>query len=284
MSGYRSEVNFITAFTGENRRNTDPVPQKYAVRRSAVAARSGLCYNSRKGKGVDPVCEKNALWFYLVPLMAAALYAAVCLELPVQLHIIAPIALLLVLAAVSLRRRKCLLNVFAVLAAAALCADWLCRVPGFGVVPIRALVGETQEITAAALRDAEVYDTDQRVLLLGGDWWTAGGLCLRCYLPETEPPLLAGDRIRVMAIHFMCRTRSAALTVRRIRRPRAAISRARMRPTRSTTRCSSRSWTLNGTACALRRRGSHGSAEMRCSVPLPEREAGLLTGPAGRRQ
>ena len=37
---------------------------------------------------------------YLVPPMAAALYAAVCLELPVQLHIIAPIALLLVLAAV----------------------------------------------------------------------------------------------------------------------------------------------------------------------------------------
>lgn len=32
---------------------------------------------------------------YLVPPMAAALYAAVCLELPVQLHIIAPIALLL---------------------------------------------------------------------------------------------------------------------------------------------------------------------------------------------
>ena len=53
---------------------------------------------------------------YLVPPMAAALYAAVCLELPVQLHIIAPIALLLVLAAVFLRRRKCLLNVFAVLA------------------------------------------------------------------------------------------------------------------------------------------------------------------------
>ena len=43
---------------------------------------------------------------YLVPPMAAALYAAVCLELPVQLHIIAPIALLLVLAAVFLRRRK----------------------------------------------------------------------------------------------------------------------------------------------------------------------------------
>ena len=35
---------------------------------------------------------------YLVPPMAAALYAAVCLEMPVQLHIIAPIALLLVLA------------------------------------------------------------------------------------------------------------------------------------------------------------------------------------------
>ena len=36
--------------------------------------------------------------------------------------------------------------------------------------------------------------------------------------------------------------------------------------------------TLNGTACALRRRGSHGSAEMRCSVPFRNAEAGLLTG------
>ena len=185
---------------------------------------------------------------YLVPPMAAALYAAVCLELPVQLHIIAPIALLLVLAAVFLRRRKCLLNVFAVLAAAALALTGFAVFRDLRVVPIRALAGETQEITAAALRDAEVYDTDQRVLLSAE---TADGrrFRLRCYLPETEPPLLAGD-------------------VRHIRRPRAAISRARMRPTRSTTRCSSRSWTLNGTACALRRRGSHGSAEMRCSVPF----------------
>ena len=203
---------------------------------------------------------------YLVPPMAAALYAAVCLELPVQLHIIAPIALLLVLAAVFLRRRKCLLNVFAVLAAAALALTGFAVFRDLRVVPIRALAGETQEITAAALRDAEVYDTDQRVLLSAE---TADGrrFRLRCYLPETEPPLLAGDRVRVMAT-FMCRTRSVALIVRRIRRPRAAISRARMRPTRSTTRCSSRSWTLNGTACALRRRGSRGSAEMRCSVPF----------------
>ena len=184
---------------------------------------------------------------YLVPPMAAALYAAVCLELPMQLHIIAPIALLLVLAAVFLRRRKCLLNVFAVLAAAALALTGFAVFRDLRVVPIRALAGETQEITAAALRDAEVYDTDQRVLLSA----------------ETTD----GRRFRLRS-HFMCRTRSAALTVRRIRRPRAAISRARMRPTRSTTRCSSRSWTLNGTACALRRRGSRGSAEMRCSVPF----------------
>ena len=102
---------------------------------------------------------------YLVPPMAAALYAAVCLELPVQLHIIAPIALLLVLAAVFLRRRKCLLNAFAVLAAAALALTGFAVFRDLRVVPIRALAGETQEITAAALRDAEVYDTDQRVLL-----------------------------------------------------------------------------------------------------------------------
>ena len=86
---------------------------------------------------------------YLVPPMAAALYAAVCLELPVQLHIIAPIALLLVLAAVFLRRRKCLLNVFAVLAAAALALTGFAVFRDLRVVPIRALAGETQELTAA---------------------------------------------------------------------------------------------------------------------------------------
>ena len=80
---------------------------------------------------------------YLVPPMAAALYAAVCLELPVQLHIIAPIALLLVLAAVFLRRRKCLLNVFAVLAAAALALTGFAVFRDLRVVPIRDLAGET---------------------------------------------------------------------------------------------------------------------------------------------
>ena len=116
--GYRSEVNFITAFTEKTGATLTRFPQKYAVRRSAVAARSGLCYNSRKGKGVTRMRERPLV--YLVPPMAAALYAAVCLALPVQLGIAAPIALLLVLAAVFLCRHKCLLTVFAVLAAAAL--------------------------------------------------------------------------------------------------------------------------------------------------------------------
>lgn len=80
---------------------------------------------------------------YLVPPMAAALYATVCLELPVQLHIIAPIALLLVLAAVFLRRHKCLLTVFAVLAAAALALTGFAVFRDLRVAPIRALAGET---------------------------------------------------------------------------------------------------------------------------------------------
>ena len=100
---------------------------------------------------------------YLVPPMAAALYAAVCLELPVQLGIAAPIALLLVLAAVFLRRYKCLLTVFAVLAAAALALTGFAVFRDLRVVPIRALAGETQEITAAALRDAGLMSRAQRI-------------------------------------------------------------------------------------------------------------------------
>ena len=136
---------------------------------------------------------------YLVPPMAAALYAAVCLELPVQLHIIAPIALLLVLAAVFLRRRKCLLNVFAVLAAAALALTGFAVFRDLRVVPIRALAGETQEITAAALRDAEVYDTDQRVLLSAE---TTDGRRFR--LLAATPPALAGRRQGTRHGHTLC--------------------------------------------------------------------------------
>ena len=105
---------------------------------------------------------------YLVPPMAAALYAAVCLELPVQLGIAAPIALLLVLAAVFLRRYKCLLTVFAVLAAAALALTGFAVFRDLRVVPIRALAGETQEITAAAAGCRGVRHRPARTAL-GGD-------------------------------------------------------------------------------------------------------------------
>ncbi len=139
---------------------------------------------------------------YLVPPMAAALYAAVCLELPVQLRIIAPIALLLVLAAVLLRKRQRLLNAFAVLAAAALALTGFAAFRDLRVAPIRALDGETQEVTATALQDAAVYDTDQRVLLSAE---TADGrrFRMRCYLPNTEPPLEAGDRVQAAVTFYV---------------------------------------------------------------------------------
>ena len=203
---------------------------------------------------------------YLVPPMAAALYATVCLELPVQLHIIAPIALLLVLAAVFLRRHKCLLTVFAVLAAAALALDRLCRVPGFAGRAHSCFSRRNAGDHRDRLAGCEVYDTDQRVLL-SAETTDGRRFRLRCYLPETEPPLLTGDRVRAAVALYVPDT-LGGFDRAAYQASEAATSQARMRPTRSTTRCSSRSWTLNGTACALRRRGSHGSAEMRCSVPF----------------
>ena len=139
---------------------------------------------------------------YLVPPMAAALYAAVCLELPVQLRIIAPIALLLVIAAALLRRHKHLLNAFAVLAAAALALTGFAAFRDLRVMPIRALDGETREITATTLQDAAVYDTDQRVLLSAE---TADGrrFRMRCYLPNTASPLQAGDRVQAAVTFYV---------------------------------------------------------------------------------
>ncbi len=119
-----------------------------------------------------------------------------------QLHIIAPIALLLVLAAVFLRRRKCLLNVFAVLAAAALALTGFAVFRDLRVVPIRALAGETQEITAAALRDAEVYDTDQRVLL-SAETTDGGRFRLRCLLAGNRTAI-AGRRQGTRHGHTLC--------------------------------------------------------------------------------
>lgn len=135
------------------------------------------------------------------------------------------------------------------------------------VAPIRALAGETQEITATALRDAEVYDTDQRVLLSAE---TADGrrFRLRCYLPETEPPLLAGDRVRCCG-HTLCTGHARRLlTVRRIRRPRGCYIAGAYATDEEHNPVKFEVLDSSGTACALRRRGSHGSAEMRCSVPF----------------
>ena len=179
--------------------------------------------------------------------------------------IIAPIALLLVLAAVFLRRRKRLLNVFAMLAAAALALTGFAVFRDLRVAPIRALAGETQEITATALRDAEVYDTDQRVLLSAE---TADGrrFRLRCYLPETEPPLLAGDRVRVMATLYVPDTlggfdRAAYQASEGCYIAGAYATDEEHNPVKFEVLDS------KGQS-ALRRRGSRGSAEMRCSVPF----------------
>lgn len=132
---------------------------------------------------------------YLVPPIAAALYAAVCLGLRCSCISLHRSRFFWCLRLCFCAACKCLLNVFAVLAAAALALTGFAVFRDLRVVPIRDLAGETQELTAAALRDAEVYDTDQRVLLSAE---TADGrrFRLRCYLPETEPPLLAGDRVR----------------------------------------------------------------------------------------
>ena len=137
---------------------------------------------------------------YVVPPAAAALYGAVCLELPVQLRIVLPLTVLLLLCAAAARKHKRLLALSILLASAFAALSGFAVYRALVVEPIRALAGQTCEITATALRDAEVYEDDQRVLLSA----EAAGkrFRTRCYLPGTEQ-MLAGDRVRVTVSFYV---------------------------------------------------------------------------------
>lgn len=136
---------------------------------------------------------------YLVPPAAAALYAAVCLEMPVSLRVVLPmLAVLLFGVLVSRGRSKRLLALFAVFAAACAALTGFAVYRSQVVEPVRALADdEPREITATVLQDSEVYDDSQRALL-AVEPEGARTFRTRCYLPLTEQPLQAGDRLRAV--------------------------------------------------------------------------------------
>lgn len=135
---------------------------------------------------------------FTVPAAAAALYGAVCLGLPVNLYIS---LLLLGIFLTGAGLTVCHIRLFTVcsmLAAAAFALSGLAVFNMAVVAPVRSMNGRNAVITATVLQDAVVYEDNQRAELSidQGDALPRSFRAL-CYLPLTEEPLLAGDRVKV---------------------------------------------------------------------------------------
>ena len=134
---------------------------------------------------------------YLVPAAAAALYCAVCLEYTISLTAALLLLALFLFAAGAAVYHKRLCTVFCMLAAASFALVGLNVYHAVVVEPIRTLASRHAEITATVLEDAAVYDDSQRAKLVVDDNDVLpGSFRMFCYLPLTEQPLHAGDRIK----------------------------------------------------------------------------------------
>lgn len=133
---------------------------------------------------------------YLVPSAAAALFCAVCLDFSCSLHsALLLLALSLAAAGAAVYHEK-LFAVFGMLAAAAFAFSCFGVYNMLVVSPVRELVNRNAEISAEVLHDAAVYDDSQRAeLLLDAGTVLPRSFRTLCYLPLTEEPLRAGDRI-----------------------------------------------------------------------------------------
>lgn len=135
---------------------------------------------------------------FLVPPAAAAVYCSVCL------HWALPPSLSLLLLAVSLAAAGALIDyrrlftLSCMLSAFFLASACFAAYQTVFVEPVRLLAETHAEITATVLQDAAVYEDNQRAELTVED----NDVLLRsfrmyCYLPLTETPLQAGDRVKV---------------------------------------------------------------------------------------
>ena len=135
---------------------------------------------------------------YLVPPAAAALYCAVCLGIAPDLRLsLLFLAVFLFLTGFFIYR-KYALAICGMLAAASLAFSGFAVYNHFVVESIRALSGRSMDIEAMLLEDPDIYEDSQRALL---SVTQANGIDrtfrVQCYLPLTEEPLYAGDRIAV---------------------------------------------------------------------------------------
>lgn len=135
---------------------------------------------------------------FLVPAAAAAIFCAVCLDICLKPSIsLFLLSLSLALAGVLINHDR-LFPLCCMAAAAFLAFTGFAVYQAVFVEPVRILAGTHAEITATVLQDAAVYDDNQRAeLLVDDNDVLPRSFHMYCYLPLTQTPLYAGDRIKV---------------------------------------------------------------------------------------
>lgn len=135
---------------------------------------------------------------FLVPAAAVAIFCAVCLDICLKPSFsLFLLSFCLALAGAWIERRK-LFTICCMLASAFLAFACFSAYQAVFVDPVRILAGTHAEITATVLKDSTVYDDNQRAeLSVDDNDALPRSFRMYCYLPLTDAPLDAGDRIKV---------------------------------------------------------------------------------------
>lgn len=135
---------------------------------------------------------------YLVPAASVGLYCAVCLDVTPGLYPSLLLSAFFLIGAGALVYHDRLFSLMGMLAAVALAFSGFALFQMIVVEPVRELAGYHAEITATVLQDADVYDDSQRAeLSVDDNDVLPRSFRTFCYLPLTDKPLRAGDRIKV---------------------------------------------------------------------------------------
>ncbi len=130
---------------------------------------------------------------YLSPPVAVAMYCAVCLGWKPGLNLsLLLLSVTMVLAGAVVVRYNRAFEVCCMLMAASVAFTVMAVYDRCIVEPVRYLREASEEVTAVAVGDADIYETQQRVELKV-DW--EPGFRTLCYFPLTDEPILAGDKV-----------------------------------------------------------------------------------------
>lgn len=134
---------------------------------------------------------------FLVPPAAAAIFCAINFNISLKPGLSLLLLSLCLAVAGALINHDRVFTLCCMLAAVFLALTGLTAYQSVFVEPVRMIAGTHAEITATVLQDAAVYDDNQRAeLLVDENDALPRSFRMYCYLPLTETPLHAGDRIK----------------------------------------------------------------------------------------